>query len=132
MLKKRLAILFVTLAYAVLLGHNIIPHHHHDSAQEIAEHHSSQHDLEGENDGLSHMLSHFVHSTDGFTFSPNHNLSSTFSKQKISFVTVLPNNFSFEEFNIPLLLLKQPSEKLIYISPISNSNSLRAPPATFI
>lgn len=132
MLKNNAAIFFISLAYAILLGHNIIPHHHHDSAQEIAEHHNSNHNHEEESNVLSHMLSHFIHSADGFTYPVNHNISNTFSKQQLSFVAVLPDNFTLDEFLIPSFRFKPTAEHLFCISPHSHPSGLRAPPATFI
>lgn len=128
MLKKKTAILFLIVAYAILLAHNIIPHHHHDSAQEIAEHHHSHPEHSEDNKGLSHLLSHFVHSADEFTFSPNHNFSNTFSKQLNIYVAVLPDNFSLDDFLIPPLLHNSFAEQVIYISPHSHPSGLRAPP----
>lgn len=134
MLKKRAAILFLTLAYAILLGHNIIPHHNHDHDEHLTEHHDTDyhhHDNE-DTDGLSHLFAHFTHAPEGFSFLTNHNITNTFSKQQLSLVAVLPDNFSLDEFLIPPLLDKPPAEHLIYISPHSHPSGLRAPPATFI
>jgi hypothetical protein len=131
MLKKRATILFLTLAYAILLGHNIIPHHHHDTEHDLTEHHqtSHNHDSEKDSEDLSHILSHFIHSSDGFTFTVNHNISNTLSQQLFLLFAVLPDNFSVDEFIIPPLLHKPPAEHFIYISPHSLSSGLRAPPA---
>jgi hypothetical protein len=134
MLKKRAAILFLTLAYAILLGHNIIPHHHHDHDEHLTEHHDTDHhhDDNADNDGLNHLFAHFTHAADGFSFTTNHNITNTFSKLQLSLVAVLPDNFALDEFLIPPLLHKPPAEHLIFISPHSLSSGLRAPPATFI
>lgn len=129
MLKKRTAILFLTLAYAILLGHNMIPHHHHDSIEELTEHHNSDHhDHDTDDNLLGHLLSHIIHSADCFTFPANHNITNTFSKQQLSFVAVLPDNFSLDEFPIPPLPDKPPTEHLLYISPHALPSGLRAPP----
>lgn len=133
MLKKKTALLFLTLAYAILLGHNIIPHHHHDNPKKLSENHETDHhDHDTDNDGLSHLLSHLIHSAAGYTFPATHNITNTFFKQQFSFVAVLPDNYSLDEFLIPPLLHKPPAEHLIYISPHSHPSGLRAPPATFI
>ncbi len=139
MLKKRTAILFLTLAYAILLGHNIIPHHHHDHDHHATKHHDTDHhdtdhhhDDDADNDGLNHLFAHFTHAADGFSFLTNHNITNTFFKQQLSLVAVLPDNFSLDDFLIPPLLDKPPAEHLVYISPHSHPSGLRAPPATFI
>jgi hypothetical protein len=131
MLKKRTAILLLTLAYAILLGHTLISHHHHDTDHDLTEHHQTNHhhNDDQEDEGLNHLFSHFTHSADGFTFTSTHNINNTFSKQLLSFVAVLPDNFFLDEFLIPPLLRKPPAEHFIYISPHSLSSGLRAPPA---
>jgi len=130
MLKKYTALLLMTVAYAILLGHSIIPHHHHDSVHELTEHHQEhhQHDGEEESNGLSHLFSHFVHSADGFTTTQN-NFNISFLQKQLSVVAVLPNNFYLKTFAFPLLKHKPPTEQLIYISPHFLSSGLRAPPA---
>ncbi len=131
MLKKYTAILMMFTAYAILLGHNIIPHHHHDHDEHLTGQHNTHHNHDDgeDNDGLNHMFSHFTHAADGFSFTPNHNISNTFSKLQLSLVAVLPDNFALSNFDIPPLLGSPPAEHLIYISPHSHSSGLRAPPA---
>lgn len=134
MLKKRIAILILTLAYAILLGHNIIPHHHHDHDEHLSEHHGAdhQHDSDADNDGVMELFAHCTHTADGFAFTSAHNFSTMFSKLQLTFVALLLDNFAFDEFLIPPLLHKPPAEHLIYISPHSHSSGLRAPPLSFL
>lgn len=120
----------MAVAYAILLGHSIIPHHHHDSELELTEHHQTDHHYnEGEGseegEGLRHILSHFIHSADAFTFVNTLKISSMF----YSVIAILPYNFSFDGLLIPPLLYKPPAEHFIYNSPHSLSSGLRAPPA---
>jgi len=131
MLKKYIAIFIITIACANLLGHNIIPHHHHETDNELAEHYATNHHHNGEesSNDLSHHLSHFVHPFDDFTPPNNHNIRHTFFRQTLSMIAVLPDHFSFENFFIPLLLHKPPTEHFTYIQPHSLSSGLRAPPA---
>ncbi len=132
MLKKYTAILLMFTAYAILLGHSVIPHHHHDTDHDLTEqHHQTEHhhDDDADSEDLSHLFFHFPHSADGFTCITAHNFNNTFSKRLLSFVVVLPDNFLFHKFIIPPLLYKPPAEHLIYISPHSLSLGLRAPPA---
>ena len=100
MLKKGIALFLVSIAYTILLGHDIIPHCHHDTDHHSSEHHHQlpQHGEEHEDDGLTGIFFHFIHSEDGFTFTISHNISSNFSKQQLSTVAMLPHNFSFDEF----------------------------------
>lgn len=132
MLKKYTAILWMTVAYAILLGHSIIPHHH-EHHHDVTEHHHSNHhhDDDADNGDLNHPFTHFTHSADCFNFTNSHNFTNTFSKQQMKFVAILPDNFLACKFNIPPLLHKPPAEHHPYISPHSLSSGLRAPP-TFI
>ena len=131
MLKKNTAILMMTLAYAILLGHSTIPHHHHDNEHDLAQHHQTDHHHDGDENGKdpSHLLSHLIHLDDGFTFTISNNITNTISKKQLSVVVLLHNDFSIPKFHIPPLLHKPPAEHLIYISPHSLSSGLRAPPA---
>lgn len=136
MLKKRAAIFLLT-AFAIMLGHSIIPHHHHTYEHKISalqfshEHHDHDND-ENRDDDLGHLFSHFIHPVDNFTFTTTHINNISFAKQLFLFVAVLPGNFSLKDFHIPRLLLKPPAEHLNFISPYSLSSGLRAPPAIFI
>jgi hypothetical protein len=123
--------LLMFIAYAILLGHDMIPHHHHDNEQELAEHHQTDHHHNDNEDSedLSHILSHFIHSSDGFTFTVNHNISNTFTKQLVSLIAIMPDNFYQNRFLTPLFLYKPPAVNYIYVSPHSLSSGLRAPPA---
>lgn len=131
MLKKHTAIVLMITAYAILLVHNMVPHHHHDSVHDLTEHHHADHHQDNQEDteGLNHLFSYLTHSTEGFTFSANHHISNTLTKQLFSMVTVIPGNYSPDKFLIPPLLHKPPAEHFIYISPHSLSSGLRAPPA---
>jgi len=151
MLKKYTALLFLSLAYALLLGHNVIPHHHHDNENSGAEHHhhadhhhSHHHDTDyahsgqsheehNENDeknDLSHLFSYFFHSPDGITLS--HQNSNWYLKQVPVITAIIPDHFDFSEIFNPPLLYKPPADFLIYITPHSTVSGLRAPPAFFI
>lgn len=130
MFKKRTAILFLYLAYALLLGHNIIPHHHHHH-EHLPGHHTTHHhhDKDADSHGLKHLFAFFVHAADGFTFTTTQH--SQFIKHYCG-VAILNNNFSLDEFLIRPLLDKPPEELLIIISPHTHPSGLRAPPAPFI
>ncbi len=132
MLKKHIAILMMFIAYAIMIGHEIVPHHHHHNVEEVAEHHTDHHHHSTDDGGLSHLLSHFIHSADGFTFSPNHKITNNFSKPQLSFVALLPDNFAFDEFLTTSFQNNPPEEHFVYISPHSHPSGLRAPPAAII
>ena len=130
MFKKQAAIILLTIAYALLLGHNIIPHHHHYSEHDLAEHHQTHHQHQGnehDND-LGHLFTHSIHPDDDFTLSSNQYIGKLFSIKLISVVAVLSNKFSFKDFDIPPLLFNPSAEQVIYILPHSLACALRGPP----
>ncbi|HKR05162.1 MAG TPA: hypothetical protein VJY62_11065 [Bacteroidia bacterium] len=139
MLKKYTALLFLFIAYAILLGHSIIPHHHHDNHHDLAEHHasnhhhtSSHHAGDGDSEDLSHLFSHFVHPADGFTITTNQSISNTFSKQLVLLVAILPADFLLTPCDIPPLFDRPPSEHLNYSFSNTCTFGLRAPPAFIV
>lgn len=141
MLKKSTAIIFLALAYATLLGHNFIPHHHHSDLHELTEHHQFDHHYDHDDDqdhdhhnnfGLGHLLSHFIHSVDNFTLSGNHQFAKVFPNHQQLFVAGLPDNFSFDSFRFYFEQQKTTVEHLIYFSPHAHASGLRAPPVSII
>lgn len=130
MFKKRLAIFFLTLANVLLIGHELIPHHHHESLEELLAHHHSEQD--SSEHGLSHWLSHLMHSPDGFAFSTEPNTGNSFSKQPHVLVAVLPDTYLINRFRIPALVSKPPEEPLLYCSRKCLPSGLRGPPARLI
>ncbi len=135
MLKKRAAIFLMTIAYAILLGHSIVPHHHHhETNQHLKKHHTDhhQHADHSDSDDLKNLFANFLHDADGFSFTSSHIISSNFSKQQLTFIYTLPENFILDEFHIPPLLEKPHLETAIYIAPFFDSSGLRAPPLNFI
>lgn len=143
MLKKRAAILFITLAYAILLCHNFVPHqhytkdfhqskihdHHHHSGQSLTKHHhNDQPSVGGEDSGNFNLFSHFIHTTGDYASTNNHTISIAFSTLLISVVATLPDSFSFSHYKVPPLRDKPPSCRLIYHSAQSLPSGLRAPP----
>ncbi len=130
MSKKGISLWFLTLAYAILLGHNIIPHHHHENELELTEHHSRQHQHDGQSIGqeIGHLFSHFLHVDDGLTFTANHANSLAYSKQQISFVAVLPFLYAHRELRAPPLWVNPPAERPVIMASNSPPSGLRAPP----
>jgi hypothetical protein len=134
MFKKYTAILFLTVAYAILLGHNIIPHHHHATLSEAELHHfyehTTHHHANGDTDGHEHTP-HLVHTADfGEDFRTPTITTIDFAKQIISLFSISPFTFSLiAEANSCLENQHPEKEFLIYSSPHSLSSGLRAPPA---
>lgn len=130
MFKKATALLFLTIAYAILLGHSIIPHHHHVSEHELVEHHQSHHHHNSEShdsEDISHLLSHFVHAADGFILTKNNSVNHVY----FPLIAILPPYFSTDDIFIPPIKPKANAINVFYISPQSIPAGLRAPPVFF-
>lgn len=135
MLKKYTAILMLFTAYAILLGHNTIPHHHHDSDRNLTGQHNADHHQdqdESDNDELTHLFSHFTHSADGHTFKCTHSTDNTSNKELLTPVIALSDGSTIDAFLLPALLHKPPSEQFNYVPPNALPSGLRAPPYYFI
>ncbi|MGY6741391.1 MAG: hypothetical protein ACXIUQ_01545 [Cecembia sp.] len=66
-MKRKLSIWFLFLAQIIMLGHNFIPHHHHDPFETFShpEHHCSHHEHSDVQGLLAHMFSLVPHSEKG-------------------------------------------------------------------
>ena len=123
------------IAYAILLGHSIIPHHHHNSVQEAELHHfhepvTQHNNNSGEASGHGHSP-HLVHDADfGKELRTSSKSTINFSKQLISLFKFCPLTFSLTaEANSCLQSRPPDKDFLIYFSPHSLASGLRAPPA---
>jgi hypothetical protein len=68
------ALTFLLIAYAVLLGHNVIPHHHCVSEHEVADHHSCpSHDDHHHDSEPEPTFCHFLNWDSNFTTSTQNN-----------------------------------------------------------
>lgn len=126
MFKKYAIIFLMAIAYGILLGHSIIPHHHHDNSREIAEHHQTNHG-DGVSD-ISHLFSHFIHYGDGFISTTTNITSDQFFKISYSIIALPPDLFSMEDCSIPAFIFYPPPD-VVYIFRYSFPAGLRAPPA---
>lgn len=119
-------------AYTILLGHSIIPHHHHQTLHEATLHHlyehTTHHHDDGEAEGHEHTP-HLVHSDFAEDFRTSASSFVVFSKQIISLFNFSPFTFSLiAEVNSCLEIEPPKNEFLIYSSPHSLESGLRAPP----
>ncbi len=127
MLKKYVAILLLLIANAIILGHNLVPHHHHISLDELAEHHGAgQHQHGGEEEqGLGGLLSHIIHQLDSYTVNKDSN--EIFNQQFVS-LALVSHMLSLHEDTLPLILHKPQLEHLLYSHVYITSVGLRGPP----
>jgi hypothetical protein len=134
MLKKICSILLIFSAFAMLLGHNLIGHHHHDKEQIAIDHsHADDHHHDNENDeeendfDFLHFLSHIPHDSDVVTFLKGKELGKTQYKQ-LNTSALLQTHFTFN----PILDIERqnaPPFKVVYFnSQHYLPSGLRAPP----
>lgn len=135
MIKKRIILSLFFIAYAIVLGHDIIPHHHHDdlnSAISISEHDEEFHHIHtdsNENEGSHNLFSYFNHSANKIIVDNEFVL--TLSKEKSNFLAFKDFfNCSREIILIEETNLNAPFEnsfkpEVHFVS----SFGLRAPPA---
>jgi hypothetical protein len=100
--KKNTALLSLFIAFAIQLGHGVIPHHHHHDHHE---HHATsghQHP-ENEDRSLDHLLSFIAH-TDVVITDQSHGWSHLFSKKIFELAFALPEIYAQKEFLLPPLL----------------------------
>lgn len=74
-MRNRIFILLpLMVAYLLMLSHDVIPHHHHESLVEAEHHHAIEHADHNHHDGTSgaheHSM-HFVHSPDFSSYIPS-------------------------------------------------------------
>jgi hypothetical protein len=139
MLKKHLIITLLISAYTVVLGHSIIPHHHHDDNVETEqspahEHDNDHHDHEGdhqdeEDSDSAHGFENYFHSAETGDF---HQLSVT----KISFNTITTAyiialfDFKIKAFESPPPIVRHPNNHIPLIRHSLSPKGLRAPPCS--
>ena len=136
MLKKYAAFFLLTVAYALLLGHNIIPHHHHDEGDhDLVSHHHADHHAAGhshdDNDlskKLGHLFSHFIHPADGYIITFIQGIQDSFSKQLTVVAAVLPPDLLIADQDFHSLFDQPPDADRTYSFSEVCTFGLRAPP----
>ena len=129
-MRKFFTLFFISLAYGVVLGHNVVPHHHereHEQSQKHSHEHSTPHDDDKHDDELlNHLFDDFSHNSQNYTV------------QKVSFTCLnlfvlvsvfVHDSFSLDELLIPPLLYNDPFYITAVFDPGSQTFGLRAPPA---
>ncbi len=129
MLKKLLISFIFFTAYAVVLAHNIIPHHdENETATE--QHHDKDHHDDNIDNGLGHLFSHFQHVGTSNQFISTHQITSVkqsdILQSDIPCITLF--NFKFYGAGEPVPLF-YPDHPDIYSSSGSSAFSLRGPPS---
>ncbi len=128
-------------ALAMLLGHNFIPHHHHDFEHSSVEHHHSDdhhHGYEGDGNSeneefdFGHLFSHFQHGQNGVDFLSTHHFANSLSKQLSPSAAVLTEVFVFQN-SAEFVRQNSPPYKSKYRN-LQNflPYGLRAPPVSIV
>lgn len=142
MIKKYSSILMMFTALAILLGHNLIPHHHHDFDHSTLEHHrhseDHHHGNEGEGDSeneetdFGDLFSNFQHGGNGITFLSSHHINNLILKQLSPSVAVLNEFFIFQNI-VELAKQNSPPYKDVHRnSQYPLPTGLRAPPSFIV
>lgn len=96
-MKRNLAIWFLFLAQTMMLGHNLIPHHHHDPFESlfIKSHQCSHHHHEDAHGMLESIFSLVPHSEKGMETTHCTHVEQPVSKQTLVLLAVLWDDFNF-------------------------------------
>jgi len=140
MLKKYFSILMMFIASAVMLGHNIIEHHHHDIKHSQISHHSHsnndhhQHDndKEDENEDWKHIFAGLQHGADGIICLTSKTASNNIVKLIPKFKVLNVTHFTFKQIIIDVRKNAPPFISDYYNSQNNLPSGLRAPPIFII
>jgi hypothetical protein len=96
-MKRNIAIWFLFLAQTMMLGHNLIPHHHQDPFESlfIKSHSCSHHHHEHPYGMLESMFSLVPHSEKGMEATHCTHIEQPVSKQTLVLLAVLGEDFKF-------------------------------------
>lgn len=121
-------LLVLCSAYIVLLGHSIIPHHHHDSEADLAAHHTTEHQHDHDQTSLPNLLGHFLHSEAIFTSTVTYQLHPSLVKLFPVVVFDLSKMLTISELQNFPYTIDLPPEFNITCLDYRKSYGLRGPP----
>jgi hypothetical protein len=126
------------IALAILHGHNVIPHHHHNPDQFHEGHFHSVEDGKSnaehtsENSDLGHLFSSIQHGDNGLTYSIGQTFTPSFDKQILPIVAFLPAFSEFIEIDNFIQEGSPPYRKVYFNFQNNLPSGLRAPPAFIV
>ncbi len=150
MIFRLTALFFLTLATAILLTHNVVPHSHNHLELASKSYHSHGHHHEADVSGIAHqhedanspgedhpdvnkdladILSVISHYTEGITFLTDHKNSNAVSRQLSTVVFLISETFWISELIFPPLLNHAPAEFFECTPFYPCTNTLRGPPS---
>lgn len=121
---KKVIILFALIsAYVLVMGHSIVPHHHHDSVEQSAhdqEHHNDDHPIDDceQHEGLPEFFSNFVH--DSHTITEIQTIGKQIEKSLIN------------EFHFICVTINQPGYSTVFFNSDHPPGKPEFPPSLFI
>ena len=128
MIKRLFIALLFFSAFAVIMAHSVIPHHHHVD-ETATEHYDKDHHDDDNDNGLDNLFSHFQHFSVDNQFASTHQLISVkqidIPQPDISFTTSYNFYFCNTGEPVPILFPDPPD---IYTSSGSAAFCLRGPP----
>lgn len=150
MLKRYTSLFFLLLAYMVMLGHNLVPHYHHDAQLAIAlqehdEHGDHHHDHyhAGQQEDSNQHADHQGESQTDFPEQSHHDFAHNVHESQVYItsgdnadrdplptldVCCLAPSLQTSDSSLAFRFDKPPSEPKTYLSPHALCSGLRAPP----
>jgi hypothetical protein len=138
MRKRYASVLFLCIASLVMMGHSVLPHHHHHTIHgesvthhshdhghgDLPDHHGADHDHEG---GAGHPISHADHSEYPYTLSSGQKVFEALSWE--ASVALQPQSLLIAALDSEHLQVKPLFKSLpTHESPHALASGLRAPP----
>jgi hypothetical protein len=136
MLKRYSIIAFLIFSYTIVLGHSIIPHHHHDEDHEMEHslphyddhHHSDKDHPDDEDSGLAHDLGNYFHAGEtGDFYQQSTNAKISYSTFATAYI-IAAFDFKIEPYEGPPPVVRHSHEHLPPLQRYLSSKGLRAPP----
>lgn len=132
MLKNHLSLFFLYLSTLMMLGHGIVPHHHHGQVGSLDSHDHSLHhegfDSHHEDQHLDHVFSNVQHGQKGVECISCPNIDEDFNNQNFSFPAISPLNLGINFSLIPVEKFFFDYQDTLFISNYFPPGGLRAPP----
>lgn len=131
-MRNRFVVIFLLVAQAFLLGHNLVPHHHHDNDHGALHHGKHEHNSEQHSHHpLELAFSKFIHDGEHIVFTPQH--SQQFNAEKKFNPFILCSFTLSTEENAVFKPRTFPSGDLTVVSTsLYQPNSLRGPPSLLV
>jgi hypothetical protein len=130
LMRKNLIVLFIAIAYSIVLCHSIIPHHHKDHHRHSHQHDHAQahhhHDDGKAANNLNNLFDFFSHNAENYRVEKTNPVC---TKLFVELSVILPDNYSVDQLPKPPLSNFCISDNPSFPGHCSFCYGLRAPPA---